>query len=331
VPLLPDVTLGAEEELFLVDPATLQPADGAPLLLPGGDTPFLKRELFECIVELTTPVLHSASEIAETLAGARARMAAAAWAHGLRLLACGAWPITVDVRPRVTDTPHYRDVAARLGGRLYGQLVCGLHVHVGLGSLERTRNALEGVIPWLPAVLAVSANSALGRGDEGSLLSVRSARLAELDPRLLPAPADGRNATGGGAEPGWWDARLNERWQTLEVRVPDQPTDVRRSGHLAALVQALAVTADQTTNPPADRTTYVHRRRDAARGRADVGALARHVEPVARRLGTWAAIRKLLESETEGERQLRLRQARGRSELLRALLDRSTQVDLAGS
>jgi carboxylate-amine ligase len=310
-----------------VDPSTLQPRDAASLLLPDGDTPLLKHELFQCIVEITTPVVSSAPAVVEALAAGRMRAAAAASTHGLRVLASGAYPVAVEGRPRVTDTPHYRDVAARLGRRLYGQLVCGLHIHVGLESRREALNALEGVIPWLPAVLAVSANSALGRGSEASLLSVRSARLAELDATLLPPVA----ADTSSSEPGWWDARYNERWQTLEVRVPDQPTDVGRSGGIAALVQALAVTACHAANPPADRDAYRQRRQDAACGRADLSDLARNVEPVARRLGTWRAIRALLESETEGERQLRFREVRGRRALLRALLDQSTPVDAAGT
>jgi carboxylate-amine ligase len=308
-----------------VDPSTLQPRDGASLLLPNGDTSLLKQELFQCIVEITTPVLCSALDVAEALEGGRIRAAAAASAHGLRILASGAYPLAVDGRPRVTETPRYRDIAARLGDRLYGQLVCGLHIHVGLGAKPRALNALEGIIPWLPAVLAVSANSAIGRGHEASVLSVRSLRLAELDASLLP-PVDA-DTKSGGAAPEWWDARFNERWQTLEVRVPDQPTDVNRSGSIAALIQALAVMASQTTNSPADRTTYERRRQAAASGRADVRELARHVEPMARRLGTWGPIRALLESRTEGERQLRFRETRGRRALLRALLDRSVPAD----
>lgn len=320
--MLPDVTLGAEEELFLVDPATLQPADGAPLLLPDGDTPFLKRELFECIVELTTPILGSPGEVAHALTTARARLAAAASGHGLRILASGAYPVAVEGRPRVTDTPRYKDIAARLGPALYGQLVCGLHVHVGLGTKERTRNALEGVIPWLPDVLALSANSALGDGDEAELRSVRAMRLAELDPSLLPPATPADDATGE-HDPGWWDARLNQSWGTLEVRVPDQPTAVERTGGIVALVQALALAAERTTNPPADRAVYRQRREAAARGVADLGALAGHVEPVARRLGTWRTIGELLGSEPEAARQLRLRARSGRRALLETLLDES--------
>ena len=41
----------------------------------------------------------------------------------------------------------------------------------------------------------------------------------------------------------WWDVRPHPKFGTLEVRVPDQPTDVRLSAAFAALLQALCATA----------------------------------------------------------------------------------------
>lgn len=271
-------------------------------------------------------MLRSAHEVTETLAAARAELAARARRHGLRILASGAFPVRVERQPRVTPAPRYRSIAEHLGPRLFGQLVCGLHVHVGLGTRSRASNALEGVIPWLPDLLAVSVNSAFGDGDESALLSVRAARLAELEPTLLP-PARCPQGAGDKVPGGWWDARYNERWGTLEVRVADQPTAVRRSGAIAALVQALVVTADQVANGHADRTTYELRRHGAARGMGRLDALATHLEPVARRFGTWTVIADLLRSETEGAHQRRVREADGRTALLKELLDASLGAD----
>ena len=41
----------------------------------------------------------------------------------------------------------------------------------------------------------------------------------------------------------WWDVRPHPKLGTLEVRIPDQPTDVRCSAAFAALLQALCATA----------------------------------------------------------------------------------------
>ena len=47
------LTLGVEEELFLVDPATWAPSGGVERVL---GPPGLKTELFSCLVETNTPI-----------------------------------------------------------------------------------------------------------------------------------------------------------------------------------------------------------------------------------------------------------------------------------
>ena len=47
----------------------------------------------------------------------------------------------------------------------------------------------------------------------------------------------------------WWDVRPHPALGTLEVRIPDQPTDVGLSAALAALVQALCAAALQGDLP----------------------------------------------------------------------------------
>ena len=40
--------------------------------------------------------------------------------------------------------------------RLAGQLVCGLHVHVGMASFDACLRTLAAIPPWLASVLALS-------------------------------------------------------------------------------------------------------------------------------------------------------------------------------
>ena len=106
-----------------------------------------------------------------------------------------------------------------------------------------------------------------------------------------------------------WDVRPHPRFGTLEVRIPDQQTDVRRSAAFAALVQALvlgvgdgrarAVRPRPLRRPP-------DRRRGGPPAADELQALAALVEPAACKLGTWHAIEDLLERPPEAERQLEL-------------------------
>ena len=104
---------------------------------------------------------------------------------------------------------------------------------------------------WLYPLLALSANSPFLDGHRTGLASTRAHLFAGM-PRTGPAPSfsdfaelvalhDKLMATGDITAPGdlWWSVRPQPPLGTVEVRLLDLPTDVRRLGALAALVQAL--------------------------------------------------------------------------------------------
>ena len=156
-----------------------------------------------------------------------------------------------------------------------------MHVHIGMPSGDECWRALEGMLPWLPVVLALSVNSPWLAGELTGLASNRAPVLAEL-PRAGAPPAVGsysgweswvERLTRLGVMQDytriWWDIRPHPRFGTLEVRMPDQPTDVRLSAAFAALLQALARTVldgeDGADPDPARRGDYLQNRWAAAR------------------------------------------------------------------
>ena len=68
------------------------------------------------------------------------------------------------------------------------QGVQGLHVHVGMPSGEDCWRCLEAIVPWLPVVLGMSANSPWFAGELNGMASNRAPILAEL-PRAGAPPA----------------------------------------------------------------------------------------------------------------------------------------------
>jgi carboxylate-amine ligase len=302
------LTLGVEEELMLVDSRSHALASGVSRILPER-TERLKTELFECVVETTTPVCESAEQVLEELRGLRREVARRSRAAGLALLAAGSHPFSRGDEQEIVPEARYRKMKAELGGAVFRQIVCGLHVHVGMPDPETCLRGFEGVLRWLPAMLSLSANSPYLEGEEVGPRSGRAGRLAEL-PRAEAPPvfrtwADwetfmaGRDYTRM-----WWDVRPHPRLGTLEVRIADQQTDVARSAAIAALVQALAAEAVESEHVPADRDEYNRLRADGARGGLPTDALASAAEPAARRLGTWEDVEALLAAPAEAERQL---------------------------
>lgn len=301
----------------------------------------LKTELFASVVELTTDPCDSVADAAEALRGLRRSADHAGRLLGLRLAAAGTHPTAVPRRQEIADDPRYREFVEYAGVSAKRQGVNGLHVHVEMPSADACLAALEGVLPWLPLVLALSANSPYLAGRETGLASNRAEILAQL-PRSGAPPAFGsldewerfvdRFVVAGladGYTRFWWDVRPHPSFGTLEVRMPDQPTAVDRTVAFVALVQALcAHFADAGRSGDADRGVYQQNRWAALR----FGAEAKLLHPSDDRLattgelldellglladklaelGTAGLVGSFAEARPEGRRQLEVGRAEG--------------------
>jgi len=338
-------SLGVEEEIMILDAETLALTPGVEALLgalEGRKLPGVpKMELLASMLELATGVCPSAQEALADLRELRAAADESAHANGLRIAAAGTHPFSLPQAQDIAPDPRYREFVEYAGISARRQAVCGLHVHVAMPGPEECMRALEGVLPWLPLVLALSANSPYLAGEETGLASARAEVLALL-PRASAPPAFAsyaeweafverfvRIGLADGYTRFWWDIRPHPRLGTLEVRAPDQPTSVERTAALVALLQALCVTVlEGEPPPPANRGDYAQNRWAALRfgpraelihpdGERLVGVeelaheLLALVDPVARELGVAELLQALDPSACEGDRQLEVGRERG--------------------
>ena len=256
--------MGVEEELLLVDELTLEPvAAAATVVQRAGDG--VKHELMATFVETATGICESPQQAYDEVRSLRERVVAAAEPDGLRALAIGSHPFASPDDAPIVDNPDYLEFVGVAGPAARRQGVCGLHVHVGMPDPETCVRAHEGVLPWLPLVLAVAANSPWFRGEDTGLLSKRAEVLATLPRSGVPPSFDSwgqwvemierwqRAGVLKKPTQTWWDVRVHPALGTLEIRTPDQPTDVRRTGALVALLHALAVWAAGRDARPASR------------------------------------------------------------------------------
>jgi carboxylate-amine ligase len=286
----PPWSLGVEEELMLVDAETLEPARDGFSRVFGEATERIKPELFESFVEITTPVVSTPEEVERQLRALRQEVAERAAAGGLAVLATGSHP-TLRGRVPLVPVERYLRLKAQLGPQLYRQHVCGLHVHVSVPDPDTCLRAFEGVLPRLPGLLAASANSPFWEGADSGRRSIRSQILLEMPtggtPPRLRSWDDWEAATRGDSKRRHWDAWPRPEYGTLEVRVLDQPTALRRTVELAGEVQSLVREAAAADGHPFDRAEYAALR-DAA-GRDGGGPEAeRQLE-----LGPEAAVREI--------------------------------------
>ena len=310
-----------------------------PLGLPGE----VKTELFAAVVELTAPVSRSVSEATDAIVALRRGAAQVAERNGLRIAAAGSHPISPPEEQEIADDPRYHQFVEYAGVSARRQGVNGLHVHIGMESSKACFQALEGVLQWLPLVLALSANSPYIAGRETGLASNRAEILAQLPRAGAPPAFSGYSEWKAFVERFvrlgliddyrrlWWDVRPHPQFGTLEVRMPDQPTRLELTAAFGALLQALCVVVlDGAPTPfdPAGRGVYQQNRWAALRHgpRAElihpfrerlvpVPALAAElvelVAPAATELGTSELLEPLLRGGCEGDEQLEIGRSRG--------------------
>ncbi|HEY4466076.1 MAG TPA: glutamate--cysteine ligase [Streptosporangiaceae bacterium] len=273
-------TFGVEEELLLVDAATGYPlaladqvtrretvATGAPAaaavngLGPGhpaarpGDEddetpgPELQREQ----VETGTAPCSSLDELAGQLTERRAVAARAARQTGAEVAALATSPLPV--QPSVTLDQRYITMAEQYAMTAQEQLTCGCHVHVSVASDDEGVAVLDRIRPWLPPLLALSANSPFWQGRDSGYASYRrqvwgrwpSAGTTELfgTARAYHETVDAMLATGTLVDEGmvYFDARLSRNYPTVEIRVADVCLEAGDAVLLASLSRALVETA----------------------------------------------------------------------------------------
>ncbi|WP_244927664.1 glutamate--cysteine ligase [Nocardioides sp. W7] len=256
--------LGIEEELLLVDPATrLVTARSTRVLKEFREhgrgrhasvaTDELDQELFRHQLETRTDPTTSIEDALTQIREARRTAGEAAAAADVEIAACGIVPTPID---EVTVSPNdrYRDMVDTFGEVARTGGTCGMHVHVDIADDEEGVGVIDRLGPWLPVLLAISANSPFYAGRDTSYASWRSqvwARWPSAGPTEQFGSAAGYHAscamlleTGAARDVGmlYFDARLAAHQPTLEIRIADVCTDPLDAVLVAALGRALVET-----------------------------------------------------------------------------------------
>jgi glutamate---cysteine ligase / carboxylate-amine ligase len=282
------LTVGVEEELWILDPETLElvpeverlVAGAADRELPG----VLKSELHASVVELATTVSDSVDIAVERLGELRLAAAELAAGAGLAVAASGSWPTSMPGEQAIAPEERYREFVDYAGPSARRQGVSGLHVHVGMPDADTCFRVMETILPWLPLALALAANSPYFEGRETGMRSIRAEVLGFLPRHGAPPPfrsyADWerfieRMAATGVAQDYtsfWWDVRIHPRFGTLEIRAADQCTSPERAAAVVRLLRDLcawALDAPPRGADPAGRGIYDQNRWAASRFGAD--------------------------------------------------------------
>ncbi|MGW0633695.1 carboxylate-amine ligase [Streptomyces sp. NPDC002758] len=251
-------TLGVEEEFLVISPSSRLVVPEGPRVV-GRATPVLgsavSGEFTLYQVETRTRPCRDGTEVSAELARLRCAATRAARAEGLRLCASGT-PILGGTDPgAIADHPRYRAEADQYRTLLGDFAVCACHVHVGVPGREQAVLVSNHLRPWLPLLVAMSANSPFHQGRDTGYASWRTAIRGRF-PCLGPPPyassmaeyermAEAMTATGAMLAPDLplWDVRPSPRYPTVEIRAMDVLPETQDTVALALLLRALVLTA----------------------------------------------------------------------------------------
>ncbi|MFJ3174857.1 YbdK family carboxylate-amine ligase [Streptomyces roseus] len=251
------VTVGVEEEFFLIDPHTRLVVPAGPAVAEraaGRVGDLVAKEFALCQVEARTPPCRTGAELYGHLERVRAALVGAARAEGVRVCASGT-PVLQEPGPvQVADHPRYRAANLQYRSMMDDFAVSALHVHVHLPDRELAVWTVNRMRPWLPLLIAVSANSPFHRGIDTGYAGYRTvlrsrfpclgpppyARTLQEHERLATAISDSEAMLDPATA--YWDLRPHPRLPTLEIRVMDVLPDVRDTVAVALLLRALVTT-----------------------------------------------------------------------------------------
>jgi carboxylate-amine ligase len=266
--------IGVEEELLLVNPETfaLEPVSHRAMSAyrdalgpnegdneggdPEADQDELEQELFLEQLETASPPRLRLDDVEAEVRRCRRAASEAAAAAGARVVAVGT-PVIGGSALTVTRKSRYERIVHEFGEIGRQGAVCAMHVHVQIESDDEGVAVLDRIRPWLPVLLAISANSPFWHGRDTGYASWRS-QVWKRWPSAGPSEPFGdiagyRAAAAALLELGaafdagmlYFDARLAQSYPTVEIRVADVCTELDDTVLIAALCRGLVSTAAQ--------------------------------------------------------------------------------------
>ncbi|MBB6173012.1 carboxylate-amine ligase [Nocardiopsis mwathae] len=252
------VTVGVEEEYLLVDPSSRQlstQADQVVARAAGELGDQVTTELTRYQIEIRTDPHTSLAALDGQLRTARTAVARAATELGLRIISSGT-PILGQHTPLpVSPGPRYSRSIATFRALDHEQSACACHIHVGIPDLATALQLSNHLRPWLPSLIALTANSPYWTAQDTGYASWRTMTWGRWPVAGPPPYFESRThyedlldsllrtetlMDRGGL---YWDIRPSHHVPTLEVRVADATPTVDDTVLLAGAVKGLATGA----------------------------------------------------------------------------------------
>lgn len=251
---MPLFTIGIEEEFQTIDPVTRELRSHMSKIVEGGQIILqerVKAEMHQAVVEVGTNICYNIQEARAEVTELRRHIIDLAEQNNLLVAAAGTHPFSDWQDQLITPSPHYDSLIDEMRDVARGNLIFGLHVHVGIQNRNEGIQILNAVRYFLPHIYALSTNSPFWCGRNTGFKSYRSKVFDKFPRTGIPeffATANEydeyiallvKTKCIDSGKKIWWDIRLHPYFNTIEFRICDIPMRVDETICLAALMQAL--------------------------------------------------------------------------------------------
>ena len=251
--------VGMEMEFQLVG-STWDLVDGVlPLLELFPESEYVKPEFIQNSVEVASPPCADVDSLGREISRIVVELDRGCRRLGYRLVSAGTHPLSLSAAA-ITPLPRYLGLV-EAGSYLGHNHICfATHVHVDVRSGDEAVRLMAGLKPYLPLLIALSANSPFWRAENTGFAAFRHRILAACRNYGLPPDFatwrdfedfhDSMRRAGRieGINDIHWDVRPRPHLGTLEVRIMDAQTRIDDALALAAFVRGL-VELLRTTEP----------------------------------------------------------------------------------
>ncbi len=251
-----NITLGVEEEFFLVDPESRDLlADPDPQIFEtckaNQGSHRVVHEFLRSQIEISTRVCTSVNDVRSALMETRRVMIDGAAQYGATVLATSTHPFAAWDEQLPTPNDRYQVFANTYQESVRRLLVGGLHIHAGFGDAESRIRVMTALRRYLPVLNALSASSPFSGGRETGFKCGRLNLMGALPrtsvPRELHSKAEFDRLVGhyqrmefisDGSEL-WWDIRPSHTFPTVELRICDICPSLEDTMGIVALYASL--------------------------------------------------------------------------------------------
>lgn len=247
-------TLGIEEEFQTINPRTRELKSHMSQIVDGGQVILqerIKQEMHQAVVETVSNVCENIQQAREEVSYLRRMLIDLANKQKLKIAAAGTHPFSDWQHQLITHDERYDKLIDEMRDVARGNLIFGLHVHVGIDDRNEAIKIMNEVRYFLPHIFALSTNSPFWCGRDTGFKSYRSKVFDKFPRTGIPdyfASASEydnyvnllvkTNCIDNGKKI-WWDIRVHPFYPTIEFRICDVPLRIDETICLAAIMQAI--------------------------------------------------------------------------------------------